>query len=157
MRKDLRERAEPQLGRRFMPPLRVVPIQRTEEPRREDPGSGARTRPAPVQGSFTPRFRMSVSGVDVGRQRCILKTVTRRVCVHDPAPVLSARILLHDSVLVTRDVASQLPPTTMQSSRKSWRSCRPTDAGRGHAMDWLCADRSAGWTCMPVPDDGNLR
>ena len=88
------------VGRRSVPPLDCGSVSAGKEPRRERPRLPPRSvTPSAAQGSFTSRFRVSVSGVDVGRQRRCLAAVARRVCVQDPARVFEPSKCSHDSPL----------------------------------------------------------
>lgn len=93
-----------------------------------------------------------------GRHDVRSRAIARRVCVHDPARVLSARNVLRAGVLVTCDL------------RYAAASCDgailPDKLARSdaHYSVRLICDEVAvrgpvrrDWYCVRTPDDGNLR
>jgi hypothetical protein len=120
-----------------MPPLRAVPIQRTEEPRREDPASAPDTCPSARSRSLTPQFPVTLSLRSL-RNRGMLSVPEMRAhhgalgaCVPD-ARVVKIR-WLPARVPATTPVASTMPThRTCGSADTGATRCRARRHRHGH-------------------------
>ena len=120
-----RARGDGRVGRRSVPPLDCGSVSAGTEPRRERPHLPPRSvTPRAAQGSFTSRFRVSVFACRCGAAASWLRAIARRVCVQDPARVLSARNARLTANAERAMWTANVSATTPRSS-PTIRSCRP--------------------------------